>query len=255
MNSIADIKKFEEQRRLEKAKQKVVDALSKEPLGLSIAQLMTICQLSIKTVKNVLAVIKAEQEDGVFFLKSQITPGEQEQITESKEASQGVRDATKRLANLLASSEEGFTREQIIKSLSFDDRQFSNAMYRVRKLYNIKQIGKRGEYRYALANCEKNQQSKPAEFIEQPLVVEVATDSVVVPEIEPVPEVKAEQPAHPLDEYKAKVKTVVTRKSELTLKEDELGVLLSDLFGLANVQFCVDGGRLVGVRLFEEVVA
>jgi len=63
------------------------------------------------------------------------------------------------------------------------------------------------------------------------------------------------QQQDPLEICKAQITTVVTRKSELKIYEEQLRELLANLFNLKNVKFCVDGGRLTGVYLFEEVVA
>ena len=68
MNSAADMRRFHEQTALQKAKDKVIDALKNDPLGLSANQLMTVCRLSIKTVKNILATIDVQEEHGVYFL-------------------------------------------------------------------------------------------------------------------------------------------------------------------------------------------
>jgi len=59
----------------------------------------------------------------------------------------------------------------------------------------------------------------------------------------------------PLNELKEQIETVVKRKSQLTIHEEQLGSLLADLFNLNTVKFCVEGGRFVGVHLSEEVVA
>ncbi|WON81503.1 hypothetical protein OK024_07925 [Acinetobacter sp. UGAL515B_02] len=81
MNSAAELKRFEADSKLQKDKQKVMSALANDPVGLSISQLMTVCRLSIKTVKNILSVIEVEQEDGVYFLKNQSKQVESNEVT------------------------------------------------------------------------------------------------------------------------------------------------------------------------------
>lgn len=76
MNSAADMRRFHEQTALQKAKDKVIDALKNDPLGLSANQLMTVCRLSIKTVKNILATIDVQEEYGAT--KKFATPGSRE---------------------------------------------------------------------------------------------------------------------------------------------------------------------------------
>jgi len=53
---------------LDKAKQKIINALNDAPTGLQIAQIMTICQLSNKTVREVLTDISAYKEDEAWYL-------------------------------------------------------------------------------------------------------------------------------------------------------------------------------------------
>ncbi|WP_333660984.1 hypothetical protein [Acinetobacter sp.] len=68
MNTAADLRRFNDNQALEKAITNVMAALEKEPLGLEISQLMTVCRLSNRTTKIVLNVIRAECTDGVWFL-------------------------------------------------------------------------------------------------------------------------------------------------------------------------------------------
>jgi len=68
MNSAADLKRYNSKNALDKAKQKIISALNDAPTGLQIAQIMTICQLSNKTVREVLTDISAYQEDEAWYL-------------------------------------------------------------------------------------------------------------------------------------------------------------------------------------------
>lgn len=68
MDTAAELRRFNDNQVLEKAIKNVVEALDKEPLGLEISQLMTICRLSNKTAKYVLNIIKAESKNGVWYL-------------------------------------------------------------------------------------------------------------------------------------------------------------------------------------------
>lgn len=56
----------------------------------------------------------------------------------------------------------------------------------------------------------------------------------------------------PLNACRAKITTVVTRKSELKIEADQLSKLMTNLFGLSNVEWFVEAGRLVGVYMSEE---
>lgn len=68
MNSAADLKRYNSKNALDKAKQKIISALNDAPTGLQIAQIMTICQLSNKTVREVLTDISAYKEDDAWYL-------------------------------------------------------------------------------------------------------------------------------------------------------------------------------------------
>ncbi len=68
MNSAADLKRYNSKNALDKAKQKIISALNDAPTGLQIAQIRTICQLSNKTVREVLTDISAYKEDEAWYL-------------------------------------------------------------------------------------------------------------------------------------------------------------------------------------------
>lgn len=68
MNTAAELRRFNDNKALEKAITNVMVALENEPLGLEISQLMTVCRLSNKTTKIVLGVIRAECMDGVWYM-------------------------------------------------------------------------------------------------------------------------------------------------------------------------------------------
>ena len=78
---------------------------------------------------------------------------------------------------------------------------------------------------------------------------------ISVQPVEIVKPVSDPQPVDVVSNLKSQIKTVVTTKNHLTITEDQLYVLLSDLFGLNTVNFCVEGSRLVGVHLSQEEVA
>lgn len=69
MSSAVEFKQQHENEAFTKATEKVVSALSKEPLGLQISQIMTICRLSNKTVLNILKNIDVYQNTGFWILK------------------------------------------------------------------------------------------------------------------------------------------------------------------------------------------
>ena len=250
MNSAADMRRFHEQTALQKAKDKVIDALKNDPLGLSANQLMTVCRLSIKTVKNILATIDVQEEHGVYFLsgvaRAEIsTEPQAEQVTTVVQGK--VHDA---ILQYLHDFPAGLTKPELMAALQLNDKQFTNSIYKLNKDGAIIRTGKFGSYKYQL---KTNGQEMNTELMAAP----VAEENVI--SVQPVVETSTQdpQPSEPdaIAFLKDQIKTVVTTKNHLTIKEDQLCALLSDLFGLNTVNFCIDAGRLVGVNLSEEVVA
>lgn len=250
MNSATDMRRFHEQTALQKAKDKVIDALKNDPLGLSANQLMTVCRLSIKTVKNILATIDVQEEHGVYFLsgvaRAEIsTEPQAEQVATVVQGK--VHDA---ILQYLHDFPAGLTKPELMAALQLNDKQFANGIYKLNKDGAIIRTGKFGSYKYQL---KTNGQEMNTEVIAAP----AAEENVI--QVQPAVETSAQdpQPSEPdvIALLKDQIKTVVTTKNHLTITEDQLYVLLSDLFGLNTVNFCIDGGRLVGVNLSEEVVA
>ena len=242
MNSAADMRRFHEQTALQKAKDKVIDALKNDPLGLSANQLMTVCRLSIKTVKNILATIDVQEEHGVYFLSG---VARAEQVTTVVQVK--AHDA---ILQYLHDFPAGLTKPELMAALQLNDKQFTNSIYKLNKDGAIIRTGKFGSYKYQL---KTNGQEMNTEVIAAP----AAEENVI--SVQPVVETSAQdpQPSEPdaIALLKDQVKTVVTRKSELTIKQDQLSELLSSVFGLNTVNFCVEGSRLVGVHLSQEEVA
>ena len=253
---------------------RTVSALSNDPMGLSIAQLMSVCKLSIKTVKSILSTLEISQEDGVFFLANaprattetfeQVKAAPKESVAPelSRPAAKVKRDLQAELMQLFKNHPKGLLGTAIISNLNITDKQFSQMMWMFRKSNSVARTGNLGEFHYQLVTVspeveplivQEPESTKATAKVDQTewknfcdVLPKVAND---YQELEPV------QLPSPLEDYKSLIKTVVTRKSELTLKPDQLSVLLADLFGLNNVAFCVDAGRLVGVILSEEQVA
>ena len=252
MNSAADLRRHHEREALNKAKDKVFNAIKNDPLGLSISQLMGICRLSVKTVRAALELLEVEEHQGIYSLvnANQVADEVVAQPKPELANNEAKISVEKAILHYLEDFPNGLSKAELMATAEMSDKQFTNSIYRLTQNGSVKRIGKLGSFKYLLAKHAEKEIDviKPVEVPATPRepakeVWEVFCDK------------PTEEPVNAISSLKAQIKTIVTRKSELTLKEDELGVLLSDLFGLANVQFCVDGGRLVGVRLFEEVVA
>lgn len=250
MNSAADMRRFHEQTALQKAKHKVIDALKNDSLGLSINQLMSICRLSNKTVKNILATIDVQEEHGVYFL-SGVARAEISTEPQTEEVTPVVRGKVHdAILQYLHDFPAGLTKPELMAALQLNDKQFTNGIYKLKNEGEIIRTGKFGSYKYQL---KTNGQEMNTEVIAAP----AAEENVI--QVPPAVETPAQdpQPSEPdaIALLKDQIKTVVTTKNHLTIKEDQLCALLSDLFGLNTVNFCIDAGRLVGVNLSEEVVA
>ena len=250
MNSAADLKRLHEQTALQKAKDKVIDALKNDPLGLSANQLMTVCRLSIKTVKNILETIDVQEEHGVYFLsgvaRAEVsTEPQAEQVTTVVQVK--AHDA---ILQYLHDFPAGLTKPELMAALQLNDKQFTNGIYKLKNEGEIIRTGKFGSYKYQL---KTNGQEMNTEVIAAP----AAEENVI--SVQPVVETSAQdpQPSEPdvIALLKDQIETVVTRKSELTLQQDQLTELLSSVFGLDTVNFHIEGNILVGVHLSQEEVA
>lgn len=249
MSSAAEIKRQHEQTALQKSKDKVVEALRNDPMGLSVNQLMGVCRLSIKTVKNILSAIDVREEDGVYFLagapravvdlQPQPAPvAKTAGTTEISSTTRAIKDIQVELLAILQDNPDGLYFSSIAEQLQITKDQFAKALFGLRRNHAIERTGSLGNFHYQLIQAEEQMETQ-----ETPVVSEQNNH---VPDL---------LPAGPLNELKGKIETVVTRKSQLTIHEEQLGSLLADLFNLNTVKFCIEGGRFVGVHLSEEVVA
>lgn len=243
MNSAAELKRFEADSKLQKDKQKVMSALANDPVGLSISQLMTVCRLSIKTVKNILSVIEVEQEDGVYFLKNQSKQVESNEVT--TEVFSGHK-----LLLLLRKNKDGYTAKEIMDIFSIGRGKLDNTILYLRKNNNIELKKENGLSRYVL--------------IEENICTEIksnlSTDnemqkSMVNSNDKPKVEVQASpDQSNLIAQCKSHIKTVISQKQELKIEKTQLSELMRDLFGMDNVEWFVEGGNLVGVYLSNETV-
>jgi hypothetical protein len=70
MSTAAELKKANEITNFAKYKAKVYGALANDTYGLTISQLSTVCKLSAKTIKQILAELEVEKNGDVYLLKS-----------------------------------------------------------------------------------------------------------------------------------------------------------------------------------------
>lgn len=260
MNSAAELRRMEDENKLQKDKQKVINALANDPVGLSISQLMTVCRLSIKTVKNILFVIEAEQEDGVYFLKNQPKPQLDSEISIKKEKlpkqfKSNTEITTEvfsghKLLLLLRNNKDGFTAKELMSMFSIDRGKLDSTILYLRKSNNIELKKEDGLSRYVLIEENICTEIKPklSAGNEMQKSIENSID-------EPETDVKASPDQSSLiAQCKSHIKTVITQKQELKIEKIQLSELMRDLFGMDNVEWFVEGGNLVGVYLSNEAV-
>lgn len=68
MSTAAELKKANEMTNFKKYKAKVFEALASDTYGLTISQLATVCKLSAKTIKQILAELDVEKNGDVYLL-------------------------------------------------------------------------------------------------------------------------------------------------------------------------------------------
>ncbi len=266
MNSAAELKRHNDMSALQKSKDRVIEALNNDPFGLRIEQIMSICRISAKTAKNVLACIDTENDDGVYTLKNMAKPviDASPEVEVKKEESQVEHieipveinrcDIQSELLKLLEESKGGLLSSEIMATLDITEKQFSNALWTLRKTQNVKRTGKSGSFHYRLINDEDVQldNSKPLDPVVE---VDTAKDEKEWKAFCDMPVNRPPIEVDPLNVCRAKITTVVTRKSELKIETDQLLKLMTNLFGLSNVEWFVEAGRLVGVYMSEEQTA
>jgi len=69
MSTTAELKKANEMTNFAKYKAKVYGALANDTYGLTVSQLATVCKLSAKTIKQILAELEVEKNGDVYLLK------------------------------------------------------------------------------------------------------------------------------------------------------------------------------------------
>lgn len=85
MSTAAELKKANEMTNFKKYKAKVFEALANDTFGLTVSQLATICKLSAKTIKQILAELDVEKSGDVYLLiTKQSSPSVEVEIVDSK---------------------------------------------------------------------------------------------------------------------------------------------------------------------------
>ena len=260
MNSAAELKRFNAGEALDKNKTKITQALEADAVGLSISQLMTVCQLSVKTVRHTLDELDVESQDGVYYLKNcaktlpETKPQEikptvviQEQIKE-KPVTPTAKPLSlkKRLLQILESEEYkdvGITATKAMELLNITRILFDQNIFEIRKDQPVllKNFGN-GRVFILESHCPPVETTvkeiKPIQEVETPMVEEVK-----VLNNDPIANLK-------------KLATVSTVKTtELVLTKAEILGVLKDVFDMQNAEFFDDGIVFSAVLTKAELVA
>lgn len=246
MTSAADLKRMEEERKLNNAWNKVREVLQDEPFGMTIEQLAGKCRYSVKYLKTVLSrmddIVHADgyytlpaltREPVVSLKQPEITPvqtatsqpepeqSEPEQpkpeqpepiSLPKKSTAWKLRDQVYELIN---SNENGVSKEDIMQTLGIDQKQLTNALLRLRQNCRIDLINKK----YVCVGSE------PMPVSEQ--IKERNTYFNLIKDI------------------KNKIETQVT--SRAVLSHEDIAKILRTVTGLNDVEWTEDGVVLTQV--------
>lgn len=279
MNSAAELRRHTENLALEKSIKAVSDALDKEPFGLDISQLMTVCRLSVKTTKNVLSTIDAYCEDGIWFLSAKrkqeseaslklstpaalVTLEPEEVIMPTNEDQSKNESLLKRMVKLFKLNPKGITLLDALDELNCQRSRFDTELNYVRKNYFPVCLSKQEDGRKLyIPNFDADQKSQ-----EKPKTLQVndtkpqdtSSEMVQKPEIKPknIPVANQKLPVETTEQVgvvnhlKALTKTYVTTKQELFLTQEQVSELLKQCFGLDEIQWNIQAdNQIIGITL------
>ncbi|ENV09503.1 hypothetical protein F966_02161 [Acinetobacter higginsii] len=276
MNSAAELRRYTENLALEKSIKLVSDALDKEPFGLEISQLMTVCRLSAKTTKNVLSIIKAHCEDGVWFLDAKRKQESNTLITTlpavnelpklkvnamPKTVDKTEVDKTenesllKRMVRLFRENPNGITLLEAMEKLNCQRTRFDGDLSYLRKNYFPVNLVKQADGRKLyIPNFEMDLKPHvtgkdvPANNTNtHSSTSKVAKESQYTPKIVPGADTNL---AKVVKQLKLQTKTVVTTKQELHLTQNQISELLMQSFGFDEINWTVlDDNHVVSIAL------
>lgn len=239
MNTVKELKEAQENQAFEKAIQKVTSALENEPLGLQISQIMTICQLSNKTVHKVLDEIEAYQDNGTWYL------------SKDKYSSKPASSIRESVINYLSNQRDGASASEIMLDLNINRNQFDNAIYQIKKELDVFVNNSKAGKIYSLFEITNSESNTENELIQ--------TDSKPSCDFNKFSYIP-ENEKNPIDLnsqelLEQQITTRITHKRELKIQKEQLNDLLSYLFDLDVVEWLVENdGNFLAVHMAKEVV-
>ncbi|MGQ1242794.1 hypothetical protein ACT4VI_04955 [Acinetobacter baumannii] len=284
MNSAAEMKRITELKTFEEYKTKVEQALKGDAFGLTVSQLMTICKLSAKTVKQVLDVLEVEKFGDTYSLKDTPSPvfNAQPRIEVLKVESkpETFKPAEKLTANPQPSLQEkdySQMNDEEIRSLVSLKRRITAVIIHHERLglqqmmeisgatkeelldealslsqkAMVKFVAKAGAKFYESHKTDGEflqgvNEDLPLKNEDLPLKNE---DLPLKNESLSIVNKNSEPKAQLIDTFRGLVKKKQIIEKELFLDSDQLANLLQEIFGLNNITWDMRGRILMGVRL------
>lgn len=266
MNSAAELKRNTEMKTFEEYKLKVMQALKEDAFGLTISQLMTICKLSAKTVKQVLEVLDVDKCGDTYSLLGTHSPLQTEQprievikVKAKQENFQPVAISSGNPQPSLQEKDYSHMNDDEIRSLVSLKRRITAVIIHHERL-GLKQM-------MEISGATKEELLDEALSLSRKAMVKFVAkagadfyelhkeESESLPpkpkESENLPTAsKGSKPnAQLIDTFRGLVKKKQIIEKELFLDSDQLANLLQELFGLSNITWDMRGRILMGVRL------
>ncbi|KAF1025021.1 MAG: hypothetical protein GAK29_02190 [Acinetobacter bereziniae] len=267
MTSATELRHQEENLAFHKNKESITQALLKNPFGLSVSQIMTICRLSVKTVKNILQHHDFISDGDIYSLRNIetkrdiIIQSDKEIITavKAKPVSNDVVNASEEpkkpvdehgkettytdlMINLFIKNPDGLTIEEILQHMNMDRTQFSGIICSIRKRYFpvafvSRTINGRNQKVYVpnFKNAKKDIGLNPTTpRVDDPVIKLVEQDQQLV---------------SVLHDFKAMVQTKTVITKELYLDINQVNTLLTKVFGLNKIEWEAHENSVNGVFL------
>lgn len=277
MESAKKVREYYQSTGFEKSVKKVIDALSNEPFGMQINQIMTVCQLSNKTTREVLEHINAFHEDGYWFNSKsekvdhecavipQVQPAEIKPQINRKPYSERTENELREMplgrdrrdAVIVQWKQFGIERMMDISGASKEQLILSAQELVQRSMFDpVRQAAK--DFLDSLDRDLMFQKEKlPVEPEVLPKLVNKNSGLV-----KKLPNTEEAWPTTKKADFsmgncKNMIKTVVTRKSEIFLDGDQIVALLQQFFELDEIRWEIRSNKIIGVQLskVEEIAA
>ncbi|OTT73136.1 hypothetical protein CAT75_03750 [Acinetobacter baumannii] len=284
MNSAAEMKRITEIKTFEEYKSKVAQALKNDAFGLTVSQLMTICKLSAKTVKQVLDNLEVEKCGDTYTLVGmqsalqnttprievlkvntkpnsfnpvEVSPVSPQPSLQEKDYSQmndeeirSLISLKRRITAVIIHHERLGLKQMMEISGATKEELLAEALSLSRKAM-VKFVAKAGADFYE--SHKVDEESIPVANEDLPLKIEdLPLKNEELPqknECFAMTSNDADPKPQLINTFRSLVKKKQIIEKELFLDSDQLADLLQEIFGLNNITWDMRGRILMGVRL------